>query len=33
MEKVTKTRLKMRAVPDVPYENVLEVENLPVYAV
>lgn len=31
MESVTKKRLKMRAVPDVDYENVLEVENLTVY--
>jgi len=31
MESVTKKRLKMRAVPDVAYENVLEVENLTVY--
>ena len=31
MESVTKKLLKMRAVPDVAYENVLEVENLTVY--
>ena len=31
MENVTKTRLRMRAVPNVDYENVLEVENLTVY--
>ena len=31
MENVTKTRLKMRAVPEVDYENVLEVEDLTVY--
>ncbi len=31
MENVTKRRLKMRAVPDVDYENVLEVEDLTVY--
>jgi peptide/nickel transport system ATP-binding protein len=31
MENVTKRRLKMRSVPDVAYENVLEVEDLTVY--